>query len=532
MDELLALIERIGGDDAPTASELTEARDELARIIHAAKADATLEELEGMNAAYRQIVDALAAAEEVEAERAAEVDKILGDIPDPDAAAGTDSAAPETDVVAEAEAITEDAAEPVAASVMSLSEATARFRTRQVTEPETSEPSPTLRVTSRGREFDAASFTFLDAGRAARDVMKSPGPGKHVIFSSTMQYPDEFTLSGDPERDTGILNSAIDHGVSVAAAGGCCSIAEPIRDQQVLSTTDRPVRAALPTVGAPSGAVSFYPAVCLPTGGVDLWTCDDDAAVDPDDPETWKDCLSIDCPDEVRVNVEAIYRCLTIGNFQARFAPQQWAAVLTAVEAAQARLAEQTLLAGMINADSVTSHTATATGDAWVTLAQAIMLAARTIRNDQRMGMANLNVFLASWWKEAIKASTVAHSQADGNGTLVTDQWIDAQFAAAGLNPVWSDDLNPIHDTGAQVDGALDEYPDNGDVIIAHPSHFGFLDGGQLDLGAEIRDHDLNRQNAVAAFAESWEGLMDRGCNAKHLTVPADVCTTVLCGGA
>ena len=65
--------------------------------------------------------------------------------------------------------------------------------------------------------------------------------------------------------------------------------------------------------------------------------------------------------------------------------------------------------------------------------------------------------------------------------------------------------------------------------VLAPNGFFTFLDGGTLDLGTEIRDHNLNRQNKVAAFAESYEGILARGCNALGLDIPVEICDNVAC---
>ena len=62
------------------------------------------------------------------------------------------------------------------------------------------------------------------------------------------------------------------------------------------------------------------------------------------------------------------------------------------------------------------------------------------------------------------------------------------------------------------------------DVGLGTPS---FADG--TSLGTEIRDHALNRQNKVAAFAESYEGILARGCNALGLDIPVEICDNVAC---
>lgn len=537
MDHLLELIARIGGDNPPTRTELEAARTELAGVIHAESTadDLELADLEAMTAAYATLDSAVQAAEAADAERQERIAELTASIPAVNQTAATETAETETeadqdDDEDEEEQETAVSSESVAAS---LSQAAARFAARRTSrDTETAQDAatqPTLSVRVANRDIEPGSFSFADLGQAARDAMRSPSPGKNVLYSSRVEYPANWTLPGNPDGNTTVMRNAITHGTSVAAAGGCCSLATPIRDQpRQASSTARPVRDNLVTVAAPNGAVELFPAVCIPDGGVALWTCADDAAVTTG-VATWKDCETIECPTSARFNVDAIYRCFTVGNYQARFAPSQYAAVLEKAMALQARTAEVQLITAMVAASQTTAHTVTATGDAVSTLLQSIWTAAATIRQDQRYGNARLNVFLAEWWKDALRTSMIAHQSENGMFDPLDDAAITRAFNASNLNPVWSPDMDLIHAQNGQADGALDLYPQDATVIVAHPADFGFLDGGELDLGIEVRDHDLNRQNSVAAFAESYEGLVPMGCNSKSITIPAEICQNVPC---
>src|SRR5690606_25699878 len=97
----------------------------------------------------------------------------------------------------------------------------------------------------------------------------------------------------------------------------------------------------------------------------------------------------------------------------------------------------------------------------------------------------------------------------------VADSMLAAAFANEGVKAIYSLALDSIEGaSGVTPDGPLTALPATAGAVLAPDGYFTFLDGGTLDLGTEIRDHSLNRQNKVAAFAESYEGLLARGCEA------------------
>src|SRR5690606_35027803 len=92
------------------------------------------------------------------------------------------------------------------------------------------------------------------------------------------------------------------------------------------------------------GTVRFQPWPTLGdlSGAVAVWTEANDA--NPTSPSV-KPCPTVECPEEDECTVDAITACLTVGNFQAKFNPEFWAAQLELLMIEHDRLAEVTLLA-------------------------------------------------------------------------------------------------------------------------------------------------------------------------------------------
>lgn len=544
LEAILAIIERIGTDTAPSSAELTTARTELARAIHAeARSEAPdLAVLTSLRTAFSTAGTALETAQAAEAAEREQVAQLTADIEDPDVAAAAATAAAEAaqaaaDLAASAppaadEVITPDAViqpQPVAAAAaappvrtLSLREAAARVQVRPQAPPSL-DPSatPGSSIFILGQQV-ATTPSIRDAANAFERTVRSPSTGKQTLVRFDSLLPAGQTLPGDPNANTFMLDQLIGP-AAVAAAGGCCSLPVPIREQNVMSSSGRPLRDSLPTIGVTeAGAVTYFPAVCLPSDGAALWLCSDDSAVDPDDPETWKECVFIDCPTAETTIVDAVYRCLTIGEFQRRFATEQWVAIIQATISLQARIAELKLWSNMLAGVS-TTHTAATTGSVFTNWANAVQLAADTIRDDQRYDGVQINNWLPRWFKGAVATDLVNRRLADTPNPTVVDQMINDVAATAGITVHYTMDPDPV-EPGVQANGPLTDYPTTFASIIAPEGYYSFLDGGQFDLGIEIRDLDLARQNAVAAFAETFEGLLARGCNAKRLDITVEIC--------
>lgn len=511
METALEILARLGGDNPPELSELHAARDEIARELHAvsAKGGADLEALMSLRETYNLAAAAVSEAESAEKESSKQVEDLLADVPNPDA----------PDVDAEA---TEPEPVTAAGRVLSVREAVARLQLDRKPEDDLAAVNHTVLVGSDERP----SATWGDIGAAFVDSARSLRTGKEKVVQIRSEYAADRTLSGKIDSNTRLIDSFVSP-EAVTAAGGCCSLPTPIYENPVLSSLGRPIRDSLPTVGTTNrGTLAFYPAVCLPQPGADIWTCEQDELVDENDPTTWKECADVDCPDEQRLNVEGIYRCLTIGNFQARFAPEQWEAHLRAVAAMQARAAEAALFAKM-RAGATSTHTGITTGDTYANVYNTVARAVALMRQDQRLEDVEFHLWIADWIRAAMREGRRVHGINTGADPEVPEAALEQAFANEGVRVTYSLDVDDLE--AFQYDGALADYPATASAVLAPEGFYSFVDGGSFDLGTDIRDHDLNRQNKVAAFAESFEGLLARGCNSKALDIPVQVCETVPC---
>jgi hypothetical protein len=545
LQQALSILGRVGAGETLSLSELTQARDTIARQLHALRGSGSpdLDALTTLRESYFAADAAVKAVAEQQEAAIADVDAALSDIPDPDAEEATSD--PEDDTEGDADETDgnndpEDDAEkkkdgekslsskPKRGKMLSVQEAVARLglsgtATVQVNEPDLATTDTRVLIGGdvvQGANIRALAEAFHDSSS------RSLKAGKERVARIETTYAEDRTLTGKINADTRLVDSFVSP-EAVVAAGGCCSLPQPIYSNPVNGSTDRPIKGALPTLGATRGKFSFFPAICLPVDGFGVWTCDDDEAVDESDPDTWKVCAEVDCDDADEVDVYAVYSCVTVGNYQARFAPEQWQGYLSALAIQNARRGE-VLLFEQMRDQVLSTYTVNALGSTFANTVNGVGTAAAALRQDQRLGDVQMDFFVSETLLTAIRLEML-------NRRIFSSAVDDPNFASSmlntalsneGVNAVYSQDL----DTVTFGSGGDDpQFPATLGSVLAPNGFFTYLDGGTLDLGTEIRDHNLNRQNKVAAFAESYEGILARGCNALGLDIPVEICDSVPC---
>jgi hypothetical protein len=525
MDELLELVARLGTDDPPTTEELAEARSALVELLRTATAEET-RDLEAA-VALRESIDAIDAESAsrtaaADAERA-EAERLLSGL-DPEV---TETPAEET---------TEAELEPVAASTAtdvartrrtSLSAAVRRTSlARGNTDPNTPAHSRvlTLGVAQGERLGQNASLSDVATvfDRAAGRV-KVRG-SRETLVRIESDFPDVRRLFGTEKSENDrLLNGLMGYQVgAVAAAGGICDPLPADFSHPVIGNRGRPIRDALARFQAARGGVRFSPAITLADmdGAVGVWTYETDTSPG----ETEKVCLTLTCEDEEVAYVDAITACLQIGNFQARFNPEFWRSRLDALMVLHDRIAEQTLYADM---DAASTQVTYGTGEGTIySVLTAVDKATAGLRSRMRLDNRTvMNVLLPAWVRDALRSDITRQRLGSGpaDHLAVADRIIDTFFSSRNARPVWSYDLDVF---GAQSAGALLSYPGgNVEFIVWPEGTFFHLDGGTLDLGTEIMDSTLVRQNNRMAFMETFERAVFRGGQSLAVTVPvAELC--------
>lgn len=526
IEDIDGIVARIGSeDDAPTLEDLTAAKSELESTqdgLKEAIAGAGYSEIKAIKAEYDAVTDALAKVSEAVDTAQAEIDAIKAEVNGPD-----DDEDDEDDDEDEVEAKA-----PVAASIR---ETVARYRNNPKVEV-VSEASDEDRLRETTTTYslmgrDVESIDPRDLGQAFADAKRKWGGTKTSVISMKTDLHPDRTLSGDASANERKLLDLFGANpmVPVTAAGGCCSIPEPIYDQPMLGSLARPIRDAFDVVGASRGAVQAYPPICIPDEGADVWTCAQDEAVDVDDPDTWKSCVAIECEESEPTLVEPIYKCLTIGTFQQKFAPEQWEAILFQTDKLAARLAEARLFNWLAASSTSVYPNAFETGSTYANFIKQQIRIAAAIRQEQRLGDAQMITVGSNLIYSAIAEDTLTRRLNTTEDVEFFKDKVDGVLREFGITYVGSDDVAALD--ALTYSGTIPGYPDEIPMVTLPAGSAKVLDGGEKNLGIDVVDLELARQNNVGAFSEFWEGLLVRNCNVVFSTVEVEECT-LICPGA
>lgn len=511
--DALEIIARLaeGHDKPPTNTELAAAANDLRDALDAATSaeEPDLDLATDLREALNQVVGEQAKREQAAEETRAAMLKLRE---------GVFPTADEAD-----EADEEPAEEPVKAAAPSVRDLTARLRTRAAT-AKTPEPKAFNRgalVKSAGVAVayelpPDASYGQLGGLFATHAKSVMTVSGSAVLARLQRFYDVERTLGSNVDTNNTRLANVFGYGQKpVTAAGGLCGPGDVDHTHPVCSEGGRPIRAALPSFQASRGTVTFAPAMSVGdlSSAVSIWT----AATDADPGEDVKPCPALACPEEISASVDAVVRCLTVGNFQATFSPEFWAASLETLLIAHDRLGEQKSIRE-IHAAS----TAVGSVDEGDTLTS-VLTAVNNLVSADRSAHRNLSGGY-TLIGDAYARDQVRNQVAKDRGYSVlqaADALIDGWLAEAGVTQtVWTYDgsyTGSAHRTLAP--GAVPTVA--GFYLFPTGAHL-FLDGGTIDLGTSITDSALNATNDRQAFAESFEKTVLRGCSSYAFTVPVE----------
>jgi hypothetical protein len=534
--QLLELIERIGTDNPPTDDELNQSHTTLANLLREAlAAPADLEAGRAIRGALDDIRSELSARVEEREQSAAQAAELLdgyeiseiADDTDPDAAGITDEhSAANTPEEVELEAAEEGETQAVAAGI-NLATAARRAAVRVAANAVPVEQSD-ISAVGMGPAAGAVTnpnISLSEAGELFHRYNRHVGrAGRVALLRLEKTYPEARQFGMSVEENTRMVDSVTGQR-AIVASGGICGPLEADFTHPVCGDRGRPIRDALPAFQADRGGIRFAPSITVGdlTDAITIWTNENDESPDA---VTEKACPHIDCVDEVEAKVDAIVRCLTVGNFQAKFNPEFWRSRLDLLLIEHDRVAEQTLF-GQIQAEATNvTWAATAGGTAKEAL-RALDRGAAGIRSRHRLNRSTvLNWIAPDWLRDALRSSLTNTAPGDMlDPYSAADATINTFFANRSIRPVWSPDLQVFAAQGA---AALTNFPSTATTVLYPEGTFVFLDGGSLDLGVEITDSTLNATNDRQAFAETFEGVTKRGCEALELVVPVgDDCSCV-----
>lgn len=379
-------------------------------------------------------------------------------------------------------------------------------------------------VLDNPKKVGDALIAAVDMGATYR------GEARLKVPFATLDVSDEFKRD-HPERyltrDAVANDRKIQNVVSpeaIRASGGICAPIPPRYDFPEVGTARRPVRDALARFGADRGGIRTFPAPLMSdvASGVGVWT----NTTDTTPGVQVKPCVTMTCPEEDETIVEAITRCLEVGNFRQRFFPEQVARWQTEMLKYAARYAENRLLTTIAaGSTAITTGTGTRLGTARHVLADLDRWTSGfNGRHRADDGSVSFRAIYPQWLRDNMRVDILRQMPVGTvDETFVkADAEIDRWFSSRNVNVTWTlDGLSWQDMAGAQGDGPLNNWPTSVVGYVFPEGTWLFLDGGQLDLGV-VRDSSLNSTNDFQMFAEAWEGAHFYGYESAKIT--SDIC--------
>ena len=509
------IVARIGNtDNPPTFAELEGGRAAGAAMLKAVTtpgADFDIETARDLAEGIRLIDDALAsiqAAEDAALTEATALRSLLGEsdpapvVPDP------------------APAVPEPAPAVEASATTTLLQ---RLRTRAPVVPN-EPPAPRavdIRAVGPSQGFelspdaDVAELGHLFATAAMRVTA-----GHQPLVRITKRYDESRVLNHQSDLNVRKIADVFGAAGPLTAAGGLCGPGDVDFTHPVFAQQGRPVRDALTAFNASRGKVTLGAAVSIADTdpAVSKWTLTDDQAAVTGSPT--KPCPRVLCPEDITCEIQAVVHCMTIGNIQAKFTPEYWAARLQTVLASVDRKADQLLLQ-QIHANSTPVPTVADGGNTLVSFLAALE---RTIAGDRGIQRNTSGTYqvLADAWLLRQMVEQVAFNLS-GNNRLdaiqALKERINSWLADMGAQIAWTfdgtvKDSDKSHNIQSPTSGAWLTQS----TLYVYPvgSHL-YLDGGTLDLGTSISDSALNAVNDRQAFAEIFEKSCFRGISSYRI---------------
>lgn len=171
--------------------------------------------------------------------------------------------------------------------------------------------------------------------------------GRHVFASMNRWEPGARAVSSrySAIENMKIMAAAESRAMNIAAAACFCGPDEAVKTIAACGVDGRPVADLFRSVPV-SGRFNYVKPLPISdvAGGIAIWDCADQDAVDRDDAATWKPCIDLDCQDEVNVEPYLIPVCGTFTTQQQLSHPELIDEFLRKLAIAQDRIAETKLL--------------------------------------------------------------------------------------------------------------------------------------------------------------------------------------------
>lgn len=317
-------------------------------------------------------------------------------------------------------------------------------------------------------------------------------------------------------------------GETDALIAAICEPLDILRDIPDQFNTSEPVRDMFPSRPASRLGFQFTRSVGLAdlAGAVALWDEEDQAAVDPDDPDTWKPCLLVDCPTPEDIKAEAVVACLLWDITHEMSNPENIANLMNALRALRARTKEGRILQRI---DALASrYTFAGEYGAVPTVIEAVNTALAMATFANREEDSTYDVILPPGLVHLLRIDLAARGF---EGFSITDALAYVRDRVDVGNVVMSLDaslggepslpfptINPPGDPAEVLPTLSDTYR----VRVVDPGAAIYSETGQINVGTQT-DTSLLRQNRTQFFTEEFLFLAKQG-PAPWFAIDVDLC--------
>lgn len=381
------------------------------------------------------------------------------------------------------------------------------------------------------------------AADRAQGLMSNPGiMGKFPVANLTVDYPKERQLFRDAEESTAKIDAITAAAIeetrdnlrklsrakledivagNITADGGLCAPLNVSYDVFDVGTEVRPIRDGLVRFGATRGGIRFMTSPTLADvvgagagASVLVITEEQDAAGNTDKP-----CLVLTCGEEVEEKVDAVTKCVQIGNWSYLSYRERFNAQWRLVGVHHAREAEINLWNRLVANSSAVTSTTPILGISRDATNKLVRLAAN-LRSRHRVAKNTpVRVIAPDILFEMFAEDR--RNQLPGDDAVAT---AEAEFRRELAMHNIALTLSPdIEIAAAQAEGEINDWPTSLEFLMFFEGTHLFLDMGRLDFGL-MRDSTLNASNNLRVMEETFEGIASPGFDSFHLTM--GVCTS------
>lgn len=372
-----------------------------------------------------------------------------------------------------------------------------------------------------GQRLDPTSLADALHNKAR---MLSDSRGMQTVYPvATIERPfgEGYDLEGLDQATTWDRIAEMSAPGALTAAGGWCAPSQIVYDLFEVEC-EAELLYNLPTFRVTRGGIR-WPVFEPHDEGFDpgfIWTEADDIAATSGTPT--KPCVRISCPTFTECRLDAVGLCITAGNLIDRAYPEQvrWY-INRAMRAYERNNAIRKL--NLVLADTA-SVFVPASFAAASSIVASLLLQATDYR--QLHGLCYntvLDVTAPSWVTDLVKADVARQEGVfTGEGSLPSDQAVNAWFRAAGLNLRYIDNWQEFTHPATAWPGSVE-------FLITYPGSYVEFNQGRLDLGV-IRDSVLNQTNDyTAVWFEEFYCVGRRGPQGRLVEVP--ICPDGTVGG-